>query len=532
MDHQYTQDGLTWDALKGTDRVKARVLAEAAQQAGCRAYLALLTLHVSGSAEYEGGSGRGYGYGRRRSWYGDYDDEGDASDYEMGEIYETSLTADHWSDPEGHRLPIGELDIEEAELLDSEALREGEPSEEDFEGYTGNAGMTLDRWYRNAAVFVWPASRHFEVICDRDSRAVVPELVRMVASWKKARGEEAAALEARCREFAAAIVAKWPARAQGGIRPDGEDDWAGELLAALAALDDPGRIGDFLGDAMTRDATAQPGKSIAAIGQKFGWTTFRPQLASLIKATTPMTMERNVRLLESICTARLRKKEGWSELCEALASELVSAIGSIDRAPPSSDDWRYRALDRVAVLGGLARSLIATEQDGLLSRFIDHALALPQKYPLRDAHIKAVVGLRTWLSKNVKKPSAALAKWLDEVRDQLSSIIAEAPQEPTDFRRAAPIECKCADCAELKRFLADPAERVHRFKMGKERRRHLHSQIDVNKIDLTHVTDRIGSPQTLVCTKTTASYQASLKKYREDREYLGTIEAIRASLPG
>ena len=32
--------------------------------------------------------------------------------------------------------------------------------------------------------------------------------------------------------------------------------------------------------------------------------------------------------------------------------------------------------------------------------------------------------------------------------------------------------------------------------MGKERRRHLHSQIDSNRIDLTHVTERIGSPQT------------------------------------
>ena len=38
-------------ALKGVDRVKARVLAEAARQAGCKAYLALLTFWESGSAE-------------------------------------------------------------------------------------------------------------------------------------------------------------------------------------------------------------------------------------------------------------------------------------------------------------------------------------------------------------------------------------------------------------------------------------------------------------------------------------------------
>lgn len=51
LEHQYTPDGLAWDALKGVDRAKARVLSEAAARAGCSAYLALLTFHESGSAE-------------------------------------------------------------------------------------------------------------------------------------------------------------------------------------------------------------------------------------------------------------------------------------------------------------------------------------------------------------------------------------------------------------------------------------------------------------------------------------------------
>ena len=51
LDHEYTKDGLAWDRLKGLDRVRARVLAEAARQENCRAYLALLTFWESGSAE-------------------------------------------------------------------------------------------------------------------------------------------------------------------------------------------------------------------------------------------------------------------------------------------------------------------------------------------------------------------------------------------------------------------------------------------------------------------------------------------------
>ncbi len=528
LDHQYTEGGLTWDALKGTDRAKARVLAEAARQAGCRAYLALLTYHESGSAEYAGGrSGRRYGYGRRG--YGDYGDDGDASDYTMGEIYETSLAADHWSDPEGNRLPIGELIIEEDDLLDPEAIRQGDP-EVEFEGYTGNAGMTLDHWYRHAAIFLWPEARHFRVICERDSRAVVPELTQMVERLKKARGEEASALEAQCRDLAAAIVAKWPENAHGRPKPDVKDHWTSGLLESLAALDDTRLIADFLGGPLMKDASADPGKSIAAIGQKLGWPTIQPQLASLMKGTTLATMERNVRLLESIATARPRKKTGWGELCATLASELVSAIETIDRST-SPTDWRYPTVDRAEVLAGLARSLIATDQAGLMSRLVDHALATPAKYPLTEVQIKALAALRPWLEKNVAKPSAALARWLDSVREQLEAMTAQPPKEPADYRRAAPIKCGCADCAQLKRFLEDPNERVLRLKAGKDRRRHLHSEIDINRIDLTHVTEHVGSPQTLVCTKTTASYQASLRKYREDQEHLKTIQAIRASLP-
>src|SRR5205085_2969035 len=84
LEHQYTQEGLTWDALKGADRARAQVLLEGARRAGCQAYLGLLTLHETGSAE-----GGDWGYGRRRRgrWYEDEEEEEDAGEYEMGEIF-------------------------------------------------------------------------------------------------------------------------------------------------------------------------------------------------------------------------------------------------------------------------------------------------------------------------------------------------------------------------------------------------------------------------------------------------------------
>ena len=110
LEHRYTQDGLRVDTLKGIDRARAEVLFEAAEQANCHAHLALVTLWQSGSAEggyddYFYGRGRGY----RWSDGGDDDDEYDetTNQYEMGEIYDHSLSVNHWSDRRG--TPCGSV---------------------------------------------------------------------------------------------------------------------------------------------------------------------------------------------------------------------------------------------------------------------------------------------------------------------------------------------------------------------------------------------------------------------------------------
>jgi hypothetical protein len=523
LQHQYTQDGLAWDTLKGVDRVTAHVLDEAARQAGCKAYLALLTFWQLSDAEYAGGGG--YGYGRRGRWY---DEDDDASEYEMGDEIESSLTAQHWIDSQGHGLPVGELSVEEDELLDPEALEDVDP-EEEFEGYTGNAGMTLERWYRHAAIFLWPERRHFAVLCGDDSRDAVAVLNQMVGQLRRSKGKPAATLKEQCIELAAAILDNWSARSHHPAQP--QDARAGDLLKALGALDDPRLIGKFLGDILVKDSSADPGKSIVPIGQTYGWGTFQQQLLTVMTSTTIETMERNIRLLERICLAKPRKKEGWVDLCTALARAAVTAVETIDRESPAND-WRASVVKRAEVLAGLARALIATGQGELLSRVVDHALAEGRRYPLRETHLPALVSLRPWIEKNVQQPFAALARWLDGCHEQLESLTARAPEKPQDFRREAPVTHKCADCAELRRFLEDPREATHRFSVAQDRRSHLENQIHEHKLDLDCRTEERGRPYTLVCTKTTASYQERLKTYRQDLDRLETVRSIRARLPG
>ena len=68
----------------------------------------------------------------------------------MGEIIDTSLTASHWSDRHGNTHQLGEIRVDGDEVVTGDALDDGDPSEEEFEDYTGNAGLTLERWYHRA----------------------------------------------------------------------------------------------------------------------------------------------------------------------------------------------------------------------------------------------------------------------------------------------------------------------------------------------------------------------------------------------
>lgn len=518
LDHRYTRDGLSWDTLKGVDQARADVLAEAAGRSGCRAYLALLTLWESGSAEYADG---GSPYGRRRGRYGSEDDPGL---YEMGEIFDSSLTAENAVDREGNRLPLPNLVVEEDELLDPDALTDIEP-EEEFEGYTGNAGMTLARWYRHAAILIWPDRLHFEVLCGQHSPDAVPELKLLIGRWRKADGEAAESIRSQALDLARAILGRWPEvryRLRAPESPAGES-----LLEALIALDAPTLVGRLIGETMVRDVSLDPGKSLVKACEAAGWETFRAELAALMRGTVHESIERNVGVLERICAARPRRKQGWAELCGQLARELAGAIEALDRQPRDRD-WRIQEVDRAAALAGLARSLILTGQAETLAGLVDHAIGTPALYPLIEAHVPALKALKAVLAKPAGPCGPAASRWLAWCRGELEAMTAEAPSPPADQRRAAPIRCRCDDCAELKRFLEDPHEPVHRFRLRQDRRSHLEGEILTHRLDLDRRTETKGSPHTLVCTKNMATYQGLLEAYHAAQADLAAIRAIES----
>jgi hypothetical protein len=100
------------------------------------------------------------------------------------------------------------------------------------------------------------------------------------------------------------------------------------------------------------------------------------------------------------------------------------------------------------------------------------------------------------------------------------------PEAPKDWRQKGRIRCTCSDCRELQKFVLDPVERTHRFRLRKDRRRHLHEQIQRHGLDMTHETERRGSPQTLICTKTRGAYERRCAEHKADVTAMATLLRI------
>ena len=137
----------------------------------------------------------------------------------------------------------------------------------------------------------------------------------------------------------------------------------------------------------------------------------------------------------------------------------------------------------------------------------------------------AIFSLKSRIGK-LAAPNKAITRWLKACRSQLAGRCTIPPQPPRDFRREHKLSCKCNDCRVLSGFLADPDNEQLRLPLAKRRRQHLHQIIDGNGCDLTHVTERRGSPHTLVCTKTIASYEAACRIHERDTKNLARISKL------
>ena len=222
--HQYTEAGLDPKNLKGSDRARADVLVRAAESLDYQCYFALLTNYESGEADYE--TMDHDPYRRRNSFRWSYDDDEEEGDFDsddsgvgIGEVYEQEISLEHWLDPQGRKQVFGTMHLEESEILGLDNKEDWSRRQEVHEA-TGNEGVSVERWYRQSVIVIWPREHYFGIWAREGQASAIPASKRCFRVPRKL-----PALES-CRSFAGEIISslgasavdsrKTRARAPGG----------------------------------------------------------------------------------------------------------------------------------------------------------------------------------------------------------------------------------------------------------------------------------------------------------------------------
>ena len=503
LQHEYTEAGLSFDRLKGADRGCVDVLRRAAEQRQDQLYLALMTYRQSGDVDYDTVSYSRHGY--------------DVESAEMGEVFEEELVLDNWLDPSGQQQSFGRMPLREDEILSATDF-EDFPFKQEVHEATGNEGATVERWYHQAVIVIWPPERYFGILAGQGQTAAIPALEKLIAGTKNPSSDE------RCRTLAREIISQWKVPAYRNN--DAANSTA--MLMLLEKIADPVLVKQFLHHVLPRGFRAADGAVLCRLGEQLGWQTLADGLTHFLAVQDPSQRTANLvelaALVEGLCCGPGKMTQQRKTVCRAVTAELERTIRKWD-AQKDVPFWSRKEEGRAGVIESLTQSLSASGEGDLLEQFLSHALANKEHYGLHAVLIPAVRKMSEWTTKD-SIVAACRQRVLQHCIAELERLTEKPVAEPKDWAQDITLRCHCADCRELQQFLSDPKEQIHRFRVAEARRRHLHQQIDGHGCDMTHVTERTGSPYTLVCTKNRASYERKKAEFATNVHLLKELRSL------
>ncbi|MCX3063777.1 2OG-Fe(II) oxygenase [Streptomyces beihaiensis] len=509
LDHEYTQRGLGWDRLKGADATRAALLRQAAGQADCEAVLALAEVRETWDAvpPYD----RYDHYGETEHFDDCEDDEcegeclldpdgepgaerrrtGDFSDYELNDLIDDEITLGWWTrpgSPDGERIS---LPVPYAEVCATTENKELTPYQSEYEGYMGNYGNTLDRWYRRAAVVVWPRQRAFAARAEAGSEGALKELQGHLDDGKPE----------LARTLARSLAPFWKHHGSG---PDAAPLFTAALPVAVG-LAEADTAAMLLAPFGVETLSEHHAPGLAKAAARYGRAWAREAVGSWFGPTGAWTgADRTTWLtsLPGLCTA-LRTADGDGD---AVAAPLVG--GAWRTTEQQLAGWlgigreseRRTALERLGT--PLAHILQAadTETTDAITTVL---CGLP------DAVLECLIpALRAMAADNGMSRAPVFRTLAGHCEARLTAFLARPVRAADDWSLTPAGTCRsgCDLCPDLAAFLTSRTRRTMDWPLAQAKRQHVHNRIDTAGLPVSHTTRRQGRPFTLVLTKTNAVF--------------------------
>jgi 2OG-Fe(II) oxygenase superfamily len=535
LEHQYSPVGLSFFGLKNADAARGKVLSDAAQRIGCVVHLGIVHIEEEGAAELI------YDPDYHRSRWRDFDDdegENEEGEFEVVEVSDSNRYIDNWVDLCGRPVDFGAIPLGDGELLPEGALDEEEPDEQRVSEATGNEGASFERSYRRAAIVIWDKQRYPEVLLQAGAEAAIPYLRKRIEEASQgSESPEGFESSRQIASLAVLIIDSWAARSHFDIawRHAGEPTGKrAEMLEVLRSTGDGKLIQRFIEKVIVSQYDGSENKQLAICHSLLEPSKVGQLYSALVEQNMPffhgacVDLVRRLVAVESCDPIILAANRKISES----VVKMLSKINPPEQASTQVDWWRARH-DKPPVEASSVASLFDILRHFEAVQLRDTAAATLIAYPETYAPDIVLVPALSDMSQR-QRGETADAAFLTLWKCAAEFLLRRSefpPREPADWAQSVKLDCRCADCRQLQSFAEEPAQRVYRFRVRKDRRQHLHQTIESYQMDMTHQTERKGSPQTLVCTKTRRSFQKRCQQHAEDLGRFKTLIAIVAHLP-
>lgn len=480
LDHEYTSAALSWRRLKGVDVAAAQTLRAAAERLGGQALLALTDIHEIHQTNENGWYAEEDDLDEEDDW--DDDDDLDPEVGEVGELIGRSVVATHWLLPGTASSRKVHLAIDDRTVGAGRPTDEASPYAREYEGYMGNYGNTLDRWYHRAAVLVTPKGGAFASRAEADPSWALAELDRLLTEGDTAKAQA----------NAASMVSFWASALAGEERP--------QLVAAcldVAAQVDSATAEVIVSPVTMTDLRPANASGLARLATAHGGPWVVARLAEARGHGWRRPIHSSAEWMADLpeLTRRLRDHRDVAEMLAATAwSGLRPVVGTLTNADP-----RPSVAESLADLGApvsLVLRACANAELSIVDEVVDTLTSEARALPLLSAVVRRA---DEWSDDEV-----ARGRVVDLARQAVAWLREELDRQrraADDWSMTPPSGCACAWCPALSEYLASPTERVRKWPLAQQGRDHLEARLRNSELPVTRKTLKQGRPYTLVLTK-------------------------------
>jgi hypothetical protein len=476
LDHDYTQNSLDWNYLRGLDRIRVSQFISCADRMGLTAHLALADIHETWSTADEDWSYRSRS--RRFKYNDDYEEEDGeshrdlSSEHCLEDMIENEIVLKHWVARSGIKFSEREKRVPKQMICWTKATDEFDPINSEYQGYMGNWGNTLDRWYHRAAIVLWPKDADIvnTFLCNK-TEAILD--IQQILKDDFNLGLQAVKK----------ILPYWPKRMD-------------HILNSSFVLE------------FSRSVKDQ--ESVSIIIKSLGIKTLEiKNLPILFELTSSFGADWMISIFKD-----WQNNKSWGDPSEIL-TELPNLVEAIE---PRFKKWSHIILtdqlsfiikDDLREMQNYSKKLIKQKIPRRVqnAKILLRAIRIGNELAMHDQFIRHLLTHSELYSEValvdliISFQDSNYKSILSELSYKLEILIAE-PRIEGDWSIREKTPHNCDDCRELKSFLESSSRYQFMWPMAEARRRHIHNVIESMDIPVTHETLRKGSPYKLVLTKT------------------------------